>query len=32
MIGGNAPAAEISTGGIERLIEAGIFQRQTAPV
>lgn len=27
MIGGNAPAAEISPAGIERLIEAGIFQR-----
>jgi len=31
MIGGNAPAAEISAGGIERLIEAGIFQRETSP-
>ncbi|MBA2965674.1 cupin domain-containing protein [Ramlibacter sp. CGMCC 1.13660] len=28
MIGGNAPAAEIAPSGIERLIEAGIFQRE----
>ena len=30
MIGGNAPAAEIAPEGVERLIEAGIFERERA--